>query len=33
VLSHASGFDHYLTKPADPNALLTLVAGMESGQS
>jgi DNA-binding response OmpR family regulator len=33
VLSHTSGFDHYLTKPADPNALLTLIAGMESRQS
>jgi DNA-binding response OmpR family regulator len=29
VLSHISGFDHYLTKPADPAVLLTLVAGVK----
>jgi len=27
VLSHISGFHFYLTKPADPKVLLTLVAG------
>ena len=32
VLSHISGFDYYLTKPADPNVLLTLVAQAKTGK-
>jgi DNA-binding response OmpR family regulator len=32
VLSHLSGFDYYLTKPADPKVLLALVAGGKSGK-
>ena len=31
ALSHNSGFDHYLTKPADTKVLLTLVAGAKPG--
>jgi len=30
TLAHMSGFDHYLTKPADPETLLALVAGAKS---
>jgi len=32
ALSHVSGFDHYLTKPADPDVLLSLVAGAKPGE-
>ena len=31
VLSHISGFDFYLTKPADPNVLLALVSNAKTG--
>lgn len=30
TVAHMSGFDHYLTKPADPTTLLKLVAGAKS---
>jgi DNA-binding response OmpR family regulator len=32
AVAHMSGFDHYLTKPADPEALLALVAGAKSAK-
>src|SRR5436190_24117746 len=32
VLAHISGFDFYLTKPADPNVLLALVTNARTGK-
>jgi CheY-like chemotaxis protein len=32
VLAHISGFDYYLTKPADPNVLMALVACAKAGR-
>ena len=32
TLAHMSGFDHYLTKPADPHALLALVAAAKAAK-
>jgi len=31
--SHEAGFDHHMVKPVDPQALMTMIAGMNAGQA